>query len=165
MLSILFDVMQFVLFIKMKVLLVLCVAVMLAQQTCGATVKKCINCNQCEIHRNLKEICTKQADTRCLKFVGYDKNSEFIWPTVIGDNFCNLFLFPTVSMNKTVTHKHCSPPSGCSEYAHNKNYTIATCLVCMGSLCNTAEVTDHSIFFAVVHFFIANMAVNYMILE
>lgn len=52
--------------------------VLLVPHCWSATVKKCIECQQCEIHRQLKAICKLESETRCLKFVGLDKNSKFV---------------------------------------------------------------------------------------
>lgn len=66
----------------------------------------------------------------------------------------------SVSLNQTVTHKHCAPPSGCGYYAHNKNYTTSFCKVCEGSLCNAAYAMDLSYVF-LAHIVASAMLVIY----
>lgn len=105
------------------------------------TVKKCYVCNHCEITRQLKKVCSQERETRCLKFRGFDITSKIVF-LLKSWGFLSHKLHFIVSTTEAVTHKKCSTPTGCSYFTHSKNFTVMTCDVCQGSLCNQAAYLD-----------------------
>lgn len=124
------------LYIKMQTVLVLFIAVVLLHYSQAGTVKKCWDCRHCEVTRQIKSVCKMESETGCLKFQGVDRTSKL----EIGKRYSHLSneCSCSVSDKIQVTHKHCSPPSGCGPYKHNSNFSTAYCTVCTGALCNDA---------------------------
>lgn len=131
----------------MRIVLLLFIISLASPGLLAGTVRKCYDCRNCEVSRHIKTVCKMESETGCLKFQGVDRTSKSLSLLTTTASFPILTLpnpFPVNEKNQ-VTHKHCSPPSGCGFYKHNKNFSTVYCSVCTGPLCNDARPTaQHS---------------------